>query len=1422
MCRKLSWKRPLHCRWFCTRRKPDLVKPTQPETTRRASSHSVKTAHKLLRRALDRQRKSQDTFYGLVESETDFSPWSQSRIRRYTLTSDKGERLPRGSRQQDDEPSGVIEASKHDFDDTGVGQGTLSELQQVSRLLLHSQYIISRCKYTQASAFSKSRLFVVENTLGSTLLSSYKLERDSQPANPGRLAATLELCRAGLRSRILGRPLFWGVVLYRLSSRRPPHSALSFFRQVTPITSRAHYTNEWQAKLSLRGVAQMPWDPKPVAPPLQQSPSASSALPSAATNGLPQSYGYNGQEPRIKAEPGTEQQYGSVPPGYQQQQQQPQQQQQQQQQQQIPPQGGMARAQQLAQEYQMRGNQGLALPGQRPQGLHLPQQAQQNSQQGPPQYSPQQQQFMRQQQAALQQQQAQPRIKLENDSPQLQQGGIPQQQQQQQQQQGSNPAYAQTDGADDALEDWQEMLAQRRAAHAANGERADRMMRDQAMQASSDLQSGLMVPLDEQPGRSLQKKHRTVPSHQSQTAHNGTPIVPQLDGDVDDDAKANVKDEDDENAINSDLDDSDEDPINAADDDDEEHGDTILCTYDKVQRVKNKWKCTLKDGVMSVGGKEWVFHKGMGEKRSASPSGSGSCCTCYQRLIIRAALKTKEEDGRHLSSWRGTLTKSSNVEIAALECDSNQCQSGNRLTTGIIPTSSLQPLDMKAKSSRFSEDTISHFDRAYVISFRGGRPDLSPSRPYIQSIIMTTNCGLLLRAMTREQSCRVLCLVVHTREGCAGSRWYSPSVGGGVAKPRASHTCSRSPRFAAPFNPFCNEKLVLRLSYVSIHRSSLLSSSLYFVGNKYATIARNQEKKAVGRHYAPTTAPLAAMKQSGIWGSSGSESAEISLIWTPYIYSASVPPEPGYPLTLPIQRGREAGVYLSFIVDHYPNFPAYTVFLHASDHHWHNDESQGHWTNVTLANLRLDTVEREGYVNLRCNHNPGCPVSINPLSPTQTDIETGDSRSFFAEMYQEVLNVTTREQVPEHLGAACCSQFAVTRARILARPWEDYVRMREWALRGSDYADGRMNSYGVGWVFESLWHVIFGKEAVFCPEEGRCRCDLYGVKGRAERYTNPRDIDNGKEVDERWRTDGFGYTLPFAGGYPICNRPVKNRASFGLPYSIINILSSMGIRPSWVPLINNNLQLGISTIFFSTREKSFWAWARKSSSEARARRSAQDFAHVEAPVLRHPVEDAGPEAVGRGVVFAVGGTVGCARDVDDDGGPAAGEEFVRADGVVRSVAVEAAHEDDGRGGVGFGGAVRDADVEWDLLALVVGGCGGVGDADVLDGCLEEGGGSHVHVLLSLVGCLFDVGVDMSMASCFLPALASSSPSLLSRSAVGRNSFVYSTLYPSWMPFWMRVSKMGAKSSYLPSWKGYKLRSHGNFHFLFQRLSMEPR
>ena len=89
-------------------------------------------------------------------------------------------------------------------------------------------------------------------------------------------------------------------------------------------------------------------------------------------------------------------------------------------------------------------------------------------------------------------------------------------------------------------------------------------------------------------------------------------IIAQLDGPVDDeddeDAKKGIKDElfdddDDEDAINSDLDDPDDNAIEEEQDEGRPNQ-IMLCTYDKVQRVKNKWKCTLKDGVLNTGGKE--------------------------------------------------------------------------------------------------------------------------------------------------------------------------------------------------------------------------------------------------------------------------------------------------------------------------------------------------------------------------------------------------------------------------------------------------------------------------------------------------------------------------------------------------------------------------------------------------------------------------------------------------------------------------------------------------------------------------------------------------------------------------------------------------------------------------------------------------
>jgi transcription initiation factor TFIIA large subunit len=87
---------------------------------------------------------------------------------------------------------------------------------------------------------------------------------------------------------------------------------------------------------------------------------------------------------------------------------------------------------------------------------------------------------------------------------------------------------------------------------------------------------GLMLPL-----KKATKKRSTATKRQD-------PDGPaQFDG-LDEDIKS---EEDDEDAINSDLDDPDEGGEDD-EDDDETMGHMMLCMYDKVQRVKNKW-CVL-------------------------------------------------------------------------------------------------------------------------------------------------------------------------------------------------------------------------------------------------------------------------------------------------------------------------------------------------------------------------------------------------------------------------------------------------------------------------------------------------------------------------------------------------------------------------------------------------------------------------------------------------------------------------------------------------------------------------------------------------------------------------------------------------------------------------------------------------------------
>lgn len=175
-----------------------------------------------------------------------------------------------------------------------------------------------------------------------------------------------------------------------------------------------------------------------------------------------------------------------------------------------------------------------------------------------------------------------------------------QQQQQVQGQQGAvkqEPGLggAQTDGAGDAADQWDAVLVHRNSHgdHEPLGRvEVDGLLRRQVEQMAQRLEGGgLMIPLDA----------RKPTAGVAQPRKTGSRQPAPFDGAEDSD-DLGLGDSAGEDAINSDLDDSDDgldNGIEASFD-----GDMILCLYDKVQRVKNKWKCTLKDGVVTVDGKE--------------------------------------------------------------------------------------------------------------------------------------------------------------------------------------------------------------------------------------------------------------------------------------------------------------------------------------------------------------------------------------------------------------------------------------------------------------------------------------------------------------------------------------------------------------------------------------------------------------------------------------------------------------------------------------------------------------------------------------------------------------------------------------------------------------------------------------------------
>lgn len=217
-------------------------------------------------------------------------------------------------------------------------------------------------------------------------------------------------------------------------------------------------------------------------------------------------------------------------------------------------------------------------------------------------------------------------------------------------------------------------------------------------------------------------------------------------------------------------------------------------------------------------------------------------------------------------------------------------------------------------------------------------------------------------------------------------------------------------------------------------------------------------------------------------------------------------------LHTPKNKGHEAMVYLTYIIENYNNLSDVTMFMHAHRFAWHNNDILNLDSALIIRNLNPNHVIRHGYVNLRCHWAPGCPAETSGIHPGALIANAQrQEEKIIAEAWSELFPL---DPIPPTLSQPCCAQFALSRERIQAIPLSQYIYYRDWLLKTPlpDRLSGR--------VFEQIWIVIFGGVAVDCPAMNICYCDGYGICfGSAEKYDEWFDVRfTLREHEEEMRT----------------------------------------------------------------------------------------------------------------------------------------------------------------------------------------------------------------------------------------------------------------------------------------------------------------
>ena len=157
------------------------------------------------------------------------------------------------------------------------------------------------------------------------------------------------------------------------------------------------------------------------------------------------------------------------------------------------------------------------------------------------------------------------------------------------------------------------------------------------------------------------------------------------------------------------------------------------------------------------------------------------------------------------------------------------------------------------------------------------------------------------------------------------------------------------------------------------------------------------------------------------------------------------------------------------------------LLIHGLQYQWHNDDPN-YDTATVVSRVQIPYVLASGYANLRCVWELGCPNEIRVHTPMLENPSERHYREGFQQLFPG-------RELPELVGASCCAQFALSREQARKVPLGDYVRIRKWLI------DTRFEDEVSGRIMEYSWHMLFGRDAVHCPDARSCYCNVFGLCG---------------------------------------------------------------------------------------------------------------------------------------------------------------------------------------------------------------------------------------------------------------------------------------------------------------------------------------